>query len=107
MHARRLFRGPLVWLLLALIVVLVALDVFSSDSQFKGTDLSTVQTQISTGNVDNATIFDTKQSIQISTKNGQKLESSYVQNQAVQLANALQDKSVKYQVKVDHGNPLP
>ena len=107
MNARRLFRGPLVWLGLAIIVVLIALDVFSTDSQYKGTDLSTIQTQIATNNVDSATILDTKQSIQISTKNGQKLESSYVQNQGVQLANSLQDKGIKYEAKVDHGNPLP
>jgi cell division protease FtsH len=104
MNSKRLFRGPLVWVLLALVVVVLFTSVFSTGSDYKSRDLSTIQTLINNGQVQSAEINDTKQSIQITTKSGDKYSSSFATQQAVPLVDALQNKGADYKVKVDHSN---
>jgi cell division protease FtsH len=106
MNSKRLFRGPLVWVLLALVVVVLISEVFSSGSNYKSRDLSAIQSLINNGQVQTATINDTKQSIEITTKSGDKYSSSFATQQAVPLVNDLQAKGADYSVKVDHGSRL-
>src|SRR4051812_28675583 len=104
MNSKRLFRGPLVWVLLALVVVVLFTSVFSTGSDYKSRDLSTIQTLINNGQVQTATINDTKQTIEVTTKGGDKYSSSFATQQAVPLLRDLQNKGADYQVKVNHSN---
>jgi cell division protease FtsH len=79
--------------------------VLSGPSEYEKKDLNFVQQKIAESQVTNATIQDSKQLIQIETKAG-KYESSFVTQQAVELANALRAKNVRYEVTVDRGNIL-
>jgi cell division protease FtsH len=94
------------WALIALLVLLFVSNVFSGTSDYKSRDLNFIQHQISSGQVTDATIKDTKQQIQITTKDGSKYSSSYATQQALPLATSLNDKNIKYTVDVDHGNAL-
>ncbi len=94
------------WALLALLVLLFVSNVFSSTSDYKTKDLNFIQHQITGGEVTDATIKDSKQVIQITTKDGNKYSASFATQQAVQLADTLNEKNVKYDVSVDHGNVL-
>jgi cell division protease FtsH len=111
LNRKRLIRGWVPWALLALIVLLFVSNVFSGSSEYKSRDLNFIQHQIAaTANgkpeVTSATIKDSKQLIQITTQDGSKYQSSYVTRQATQLADALNQRNIKYDVSVDHGNVL-
>jgi cell division protease FtsH len=95
-----------VWVLLLLLVVVLFSSVFTGGSEYRSKDLSVVQSLISDGQVSSATINDTKQNIEITTKNGDKYSASYATQQAVPLADSLHAKNITYSVKVDHGNQL-
>ena len=106
LNRKRLIRGWVPWALLALLVLLFVSNVFSSTSDYKTRDLNFVQHEITSGQVTDATIKDSKQVIQITTKDGSKYSASFATQQALQLATSLNDKNVKYDVTVDHGNVL-
>jgi cell division protease FtsH len=104
MTPKRLFRGWVPWVLIVLIVVLLTSNVVSGSSAYKKIDLNSIQTQIDTGKVHNATISDSKQSIQVTLNDGSKYTSSYVTDQGVVLANELRNNKVPYQVAVQHSS---
>jgi cell division protease FtsH len=94
------------WALFAVIVLLFVSNVFSSTSDYKAKDLNYIEHQITGGQVASATIKDSKQQIQITTKSGDKYSASFATQQAEPLAKSLNDKNVNYTVNVDHGNVL-
>ncbi|WP_131745124.1 ATP-dependent zinc metalloprotease FtsH [Frankia sp. Cppng1_Ct_nod] len=104
MTPRRIFRGWVPLLLLALFVIILTTGVLSGSSEYSKRDLNFVQQQIDSGQVASATIQDSKQRIELKMKDGSKYESSYVTDQATTLANQLHTKNVAYDVKVDQGN---
>jgi cell division protease FtsH len=106
MTPRRIFRGWVVLALLVLLVIFLTTNVLSGPKEYTKANLHDIQAKIAAGQVQSATIEDSKQIVQIKTKDGKKLESSYVTNQAVSLAAQLNDKGVSYEVKVDHNNVL-
>src|SRR5512135_2951736 len=101
---RRIFRGWVPWVLLALLVVVFTTGVLSGNSEFKKRDLSFVQQQIDGGQVTAATIHDSKQRIEVETKSGEKFSATYVSQQAVPLVQELRAKQATYRAIVDRGN---
>jgi cell division protease FtsH len=92
MDLKRIFRG---WVLAILLVVIVFLFVFrlaGSGTTYKQVNTSQVIAAINNGQVRSATLTDTNQSIQITTKAGQHLQSEWVGNQGQQLAATLQNQ---------------
>jgi len=106
MTPRRIFRGWVVLALLVLLVIFLTTNVLSGPREYAKKDLSFIQGRITAGQVEKATIQDSKQIIQITTKDNKKYESSYVTDQAVVLARELNDKNVAYEVKVERSNVL-
>ncbi|WP_007516546.1 ATP-dependent zinc metalloprotease FtsH [Pseudofrankia saprophytica] len=106
MTPRRIFRGWVVLALLVLLVIFLTTNVLSGPKEYSKADLHSIQTKITAGQVEKATIQDSKQIIQITTKDNKKYESSYVTDQAVVLANQLNGKNVPYEVKVERSNVL-
>ncbi|WP_322762534.1 ATP-dependent zinc metalloprotease FtsH [Frankia sp. Cr2] len=104
MTPRRIFRGWVPLALLALFVIILMTGVLSGSSEYTKSDLNAIQQKIESGQVGSATIQDSKQRIEIKMKDGSKYESSYVTNQATDLAAKLHEKGVAYEVKVDQGN---
>jgi cell division protease FtsH len=90
MDLKRIFRG---WVLAILLVVIVFLFVYrlaGSGQSYKQVNTSAVVAAIQDGNVKTATLTDTNQTIQITTKSGQLLQAEWVGNQGQQLAATLQ-----------------
>jgi cell division protease FtsH len=81
---RRLMRGPLFWIVMALIVVSVFGKISTSGNQFVKTDTSTLLAAISSEKVESAKIIDKDQKLEVILKSGQyikgsqRLYSSYV-----------------------------
>jgi cell division protease FtsH len=106
MTPRRIFRGWVVLALLVLLVIFLTTNVLSGPKEYSKQNLHFIQDKIATSQVESATIEDSKQIVQITTKDHKKYESSYVTNQAVTLAAQLNDKNVPYEVKVERSNVL-
>jgi len=98
MDLKRIFRG---WVLAILLVVIVFLFVFrlaGSGQSFKQVNTSQVVAAIQSGNVKSATLTDTNQTVQITTKSGQMLQAEWVGNQGQELATTLQKLDNKGQL---------
>ncbi|MDT3441796.1 MULTISPECIES: ATP-dependent zinc metalloprotease FtsH [unclassified Pseudofrankia] len=106
MTPRRIFRGWVVLALLVLLVIFLTTNVLSGPKEYSKENLHFIQAKIAASQVEKATIQDSKQIIQITTKDNKKYESSYVTNQGRYLADSLNDKNVAYEVKVERSNVL-
>jgi cell division protease FtsH len=104
-NVRRYLRGPLVYILVVVLLVIVFLQVVSGANAPKSKALSEVQTAIEKGEVKSAKILDKEQKIEITLKgegdkDGEKQSASFATEQAAQLANDLHERNIKYNVKV-------
>jgi cell division protease FtsH len=92
MDLKRYFRGPFVAVLVMLLVFFVVYEYASSGNAYTQTDTSRVVSLIQKGDVKSALLTDKEQTIQITTKSGQKYQASWVGNEGQQLAQLLQTK---------------
>ncbi|MFG1946089.1 ATP-dependent zinc metalloprotease FtsH [Nonomuraea sp. NPDC048826] len=69
MDLKRFTRGPLLWILGIVVLLLLVTQLWSGGGNFKQADTSTVLEQIRTGNVSNAKIIDKDQRIELTLKN--------------------------------------
>ncbi|HXL20766.1 MAG TPA: ATP-dependent metallopeptidase FtsH/Yme1/Tma family protein, partial [Streptosporangiaceae bacterium] len=111
MELRRFFRAPLLLVAVAVLLLLFVLDYANSGSSYKQVDTSRIVTLIDQGQIKNALIVDKNQTIQVTTKDGQNLESSWVSGQGLQLQNQLQQQLSKgslkaYNVNIPKSNAL-
>jgi cell division protease FtsH len=112
MDIKRILRGPIVWIGVAILVALLAGQFISSASAPKKVDTSAIIASITKGDAKSATIVDREQRIEIVLKNGDKKQSEYVTGQGVELQQLLQTKvdggqlSGGYNIKVPKDNVL-
>jgi cell division protease FtsH len=105
---RKMLRGPLFWIVLALIIVVVAGRISNTGATFVNVDTSVVLAEISQGKVESALVIDKDQKIQIVLKSGASyngsthLQASYVANQESQITSLLNNNppSKSWNVKV-------
>ena len=107
MELRRFFRAPLLLIAVAVLLLLFVLDYANSGSSYKQVDTSQIVTAIDQGQVKSALIVDKNQTIQITTVKGQKLESSWVSGQGLQLQNKLQQQVDKGNLKDGYNVNIP
>ena len=92
---RKLIRGPLFWIVLALILVVSLGRISGSGATYTQVDTSTVLAEISQDKVASALVIDKDQKIQIILKSGDSfngathLEASYVANEEQQITELL------------------
>ena len=87
---KRIFRGPIFWIALAIIFVLVGSTLISGVGAPEEVDTSVAISQIQSGAVDTATITDRDQVLELVLKNGDTVRSTYVIGQGVVLQELLQ-----------------
>ena len=85
MDLRKFFRGPIFWISLAVLFVLIGSSFISGIGAPEQVDTSQAITDIQDGNVDTATIVDRDQILELTLKDGAKAWSSYVDGQGVKL----------------------
>ena len=92
MNLKRFFRGPWVWIVAVLAMILLVFNVFDlgGGPQPEETDISTVHQLIERNEVDNAEIIDRDQRIVLTTTDGDIFEAYWVAGQGLQLADMLQ-----------------
>ncbi|HEX3193836.1 MAG TPA: ATP-dependent zinc metalloprotease FtsH, partial [Streptosporangiaceae bacterium] len=107
MELRRFFKAPLLLIAVAVLLLLFVLDYANSGSSYKQVDTSQIVTAIDQGKVKSALIVDKNQTIQITTTSNQKLESSWVSGQGLQLQNKLQQQVDKGTLKDGYNVNIP
>ena len=90
MNIKRYLRGPLFWISLAILLVIIGSQVISSASAAKKVDTSQIVTAINAGQVKGAKLVDKDQTIQVTLKTGTKEQASFVNGQGVELQQQLQ-----------------
>ncbi|NUR06198.1 MAG: ATP-dependent zinc metalloprotease FtsH [Nocardioidaceae bacterium] len=105
MDVKRIFRGPWLWIVVAVVGVLVALQYIAPNGGYDEVDTSKMAGYIQDGSVKTVTFVDRDQTIQAELDNGKKVTSSWVAGQQRDLVNAAEQGVQKgeiedYNVKV-------
>src|ERR1700691_737066 len=90
MELKRFFRGPLLLVLLAVLVIAITLGWANSGSSYTQSNTATVVKAIQDGQVKSAILTDKNQTIQITTTSGKQLEADYIAGQQTQIQELLQ-----------------
>jgi len=90
---RKLLRGPIFWISIAVLFVLIGSSFISGIGGPEQVDTSEAISNIQTNNVDTATIVDRDQILELTLKDGSKTRSSFVDGQGVNLQEMLQAKA--------------
>jgi cell division protease FtsH len=93
MDLRKILRGPIFWIAIAVIFVLVGSSLISGIGAPEEVDTSVAISEIQGGNIDTATITDRDQVLELVLKNGDTVRSTYVTGQGVVLQELLQIKA--------------
>ncbi|MDX6344325.1 MAG: cell division protease FtsH, partial [Trebonia sp.] len=92
MELKRFFRGPLLLVLLAVLVITITLGWANSGSSYKQADTGKVVQLIEQGQVKSAILTDKNQTIQITTNAGQQYEADFITGQGQSLQQLLQQE---------------
>ena len=111
MDVKRLFRGPLLWIILGSILVLTVLQLVSSSGGYQDIDTSAMVQKIQSGEVRNVTFVDGDQVVEATLENGDKVSAQWVTGQGVQLVDMAQREQAAgnlttYDVEVPQPNPI-
>jgi cell division protease FtsH len=117
MNLKRFSRGPFLYLTLALLILLVFLPGVRGEEDFEQVETSQVLAAIAAGDVDTGAeepvqLLDREQRIQLTLQDGaeiegaSRVEASFLVDQGLVLAEALQDAEVPYDVQVNNQSLL-
>jgi len=106
--AKKILRGPLFWIIAALIAVSVFGQISTSGEEFKKVETSLILNEISLNNVESVLVIDKEQKVQVVLKDGEfveglnKLEASYVAGQEALIVELLTSNppSANWYIKV-------
>ena len=93
--ARKILRGPLFWIIAALIAVSVFGQISATGEEYKKVETSAILNEISLDNVKSAIVIDRDQKVQVILKDGEfvdgsaKIEASYVAGQEALIVELL------------------
>jgi cell division protease FtsH len=97
-NLNRLFRGPMAYLLLILVLVFLFFRFFAASPQVEQARLSDVVKSIEDGRVKDAVLKDQDQKITGTYTDGRKFEAAYAEQQGKDLFNLLQEKRIPARV---------
>ena len=101
---RRYMRGPVVYVVVVLLLVMVFFQVISGTDAAKKVPISRIRQFIASGQVDKAQFFDKEQRIEVELREKvegtTKFQANYVTDQGRDLVNEVYDKDAKTEAKV-------
>ena len=97
-NLNRLFRGPMAYLLLILVLVFLFFRFFAASPQVEQARLSDVVAAIDRGDVKEAVLRDQDQKITGTYRDGRRFEAAYTEGQGKDLFNQLREKNVTTRV---------
>jgi cell division protease FtsH len=93
---RRYFRGPVFWITLAVLGVLVVAQLLTASGGYKKVDTSQVIALINADNVKSATNIGSDQVIELELKSGERVQAQYVKDNGDYIAQTLRNKKVPF-----------
>ena len=90
---KRILRGPIFWIALAVGFVLLGSSFISGIGAPEEIDTSEAVAAITSNDVDTATIIDRDQILELTLKDGSQVRSTYVTGQGVELQTLLQSRA--------------
>ncbi|MCW2725278.1 MAG: cell division protein FtsH [Frankiales bacterium] len=111
MNFKRLTRGPFLYIVLGLLVVLALSSGLKGDGGYKKTDTAAVLSAISAGDIKSsqkspALLFSKEQTVKVELNDGRKLQASFLDSQGSKFADAFQTNKVIYDVRVTRDSVL-
>ncbi|MFL6265649.1 MAG: ATP-dependent metallopeptidase FtsH/Yme1/Tma family protein, partial [Actinomycetes bacterium] len=97
-NLNRLFRGPMAYLLLILVLVFLFFRFFAASPQVEQARLSDVVNAVQSGKVRDAVLKDQDQKITGTYTDGRKFEAAYAEQQGKDLFNMLEEKGIPARV---------
>src|SRR6202012_3750598 len=107
MELKRFFRGPLLLVLLAVLVITITLGWANSGSSYTAKDTGYVVKLIEQGQVKSAILTDKNQTIQVTTNSGQQYEADFITGQGQQLQQLLQKQQDNKQLPGGYDVQIP
>jgi cell division protease FtsH len=107
MNAKRFLRGPLFWILFAVMLVLVGSTLVSGIGGPERIDTSQAVADIQADRVESAVITDGDQVLELTLKDGTVVTSQYVTGQGVELQRLLQEKAAAGQLTGGYNVVVP
>ena len=92
MDAKRIFRGPIFWIIVAVLLVLLGSNLVAGLNGPKQVNTSVIVTDIQGDQAKTATLVDREQRITLTRNDGSKVASDYIEGQGVKLQELLQAK---------------
>ena len=93
---RRYFRGPVFWITLAVLGVLVVAQLLTAGGGYKKVDTSQIIADISSGQVKSATNIGSDQVIQLVLTNGDKVQAQYVTDNGNFIASTIRSRGIPF-----------
>ena len=112
MNAKRFFRGPVFWILVAVLLVLLGSNLVAGLNGPKPVNTSQVVDYIKTDQAKKATLIDREQRVLLTLTDDSKVSSDYITGQGLTLQELLQEKQEAgklaegYNVEVPKDNPF-
>ena len=107
MELKRIFRGPLLLVLLAVLVITITLGWANTGSGPKQVDTGKVVQLIEQGKVKSAVLTDKNQTIQVTTTDGKQYQADFITGQGQQLQQLLQTQLDKGQLQGGYDVQIP
>jgi cell division protease FtsH len=105
MNRNRIVRAPLLWVVLAVILVLAFFNMVGSNGGYTSVALSKAENYITTHQAGTVHLKDKEQTVQITLNNGSKVAASYPTNYQTTLVREANDAGVRtVSVSVSHEN---
>lgn len=92
MNLKKLFRGPIFWIFIAIFLILIGSNLVSSANAAKKITTAEAVSTISNNEASKVTLIDRDQRIEIVLKNGEKVQADFISGQGVELQKLLQSK---------------
>ncbi|MEO8330600.1 MAG: ATP-dependent zinc metalloprotease FtsH, partial [Candidatus Nanopelagicales bacterium] len=90
MNVKRIFRGPIFWIVLAVLLVLIVADVASQSGGYEKVDTSQVIAAIEDDQAKTVTLIDRDQEVRVETISGDKIKANYIEPQGALLTELVQ-----------------
>lgn len=92
MDVKKLFRGPIFWIFIAIFLILIGSNLISSANAAKKITTAEAVSAITNNEVSKVTLIDRDQRIELVLRNGQKVQADFIAGQGVELQKLLQSK---------------
>ncbi len=91
MNIKRIVRGPIFWIVVAVLIALVIVPVISASGGYEEKDTSQVIAAIQDGQAQEVTLVDRDQEVKVVLENGDKIKAHYIEQQGQLLADLVQE----------------